>query len=91
MLFCAGALGADPEPATKGGPGGFPRSKPAAKADEKKKDSPPPMSSAPAPKSGSMPTGPAPKGKLGTEPTARGQLGTEPKPGDPKDRPPRFN
>jgi hypothetical protein len=47
------------------------------------------MSTAPAPKSGSMPTGPAPSGKLGTEPLAKGKLGTDPKPGDPKGRPPR--
>jgi hypothetical protein len=50
-----------------------------------------PSSTAPAPKSGSMPTGPAPKGKLGTEPRAKGKLGTDPQPRDPKDRPPRFN
>jgi hypothetical protein len=87
---CAGlALAADPQPEQKG-PGGFPRGKPPAKAEEAKKGSPP-MSTAPAPKSGSMPTGPAPKGKLGTEPRAKGKLGTDPQPRDPKDRPPRFN
>jgi hypothetical protein len=48
-----------------------------------------PMSSSPAPRTGSMPSGAAPKGKLGTEPTANGKLGTDPKPGDPQSRPPR--
>jgi len=85
-FWAAPAVSADPEPAAKP-PGGFPR-KPAQ--SDQKKDAPP-MSTAPAPKSGSMPKGPAPKGKLGTEPTARGKLGTDPQPGDPKDRPPRFN
>jgi hypothetical protein len=48
-----------------------------------------PMSSAPVPKSGSMPVGPAPKGKLGTEPKAKGKLGVDRGPIDPKNRPPR--
>lgn len=47
------------------------------------------MPTGPAPKSGSMPSSPAPKGKLGTEPTGKGKLGTEPKPDDMKSRPPR--
>lgn len=51
----------------------------------------PHMSMGPAPTSGSMPKGPAPKGKLGTAPTARGKLGTDPKPGESRSRPPRFN
>src|SRR3989442_6549867 len=79
-FWAAPAVGADPEPAAKP-PGGVPRK---AQADREKGASP--MSTAPAPKSGSMPKGPAPKGKLGTEPTARGKLGTDPQPGDPKDR-----
>ena len=83
------ALGDEPKPEQKG-PGGFPRGKPAAKPEAPKKG-PAPMAIAPAAKSGSMPTGPAPKGKLGTEPTTRGRLGTDPQPRDPKDRPPRFN
>ncbi|PYX50221.1 MAG: hypothetical protein DMG76_35285 [Acidobacteria bacterium] len=75
-FWAAPAVSADPEPAAKP-PGGLPRK---AQADRKKGASP--MSTAPAPKSGSMPKGPAPKGKLGTEPTARGKLGTDPQPGD---------
>ena len=88
-FWAAPAVSADPEPepAAKS-PGGFPRKAP-AKSDQKK--AAPPMSTAPAPKSGSMPKGAAPKGKLGTEPPTRGRLGTDPQPGDPKDRPPRFN
>ena len=82
------AFAADPQPELKG-PGGFPRGKPSVKSEETKKGSAP-MATAPAPKSGSMPTGPAPKGKLGTEPTAKARLGTEPDPRDPKDKPPRF-
>ena len=93
-LCCASvALAADPQPEVKG-PGGFPRGKPAAKSDankDEKKQGAAPMAIGPAPKSGSMPTGPAPKGKLGTEPTAKGKLGTEPQPRDPKDKPPRFD
>jgi len=46
------------------------------------------MPTGPAPKSGSMPSSPAPKGKLGTEPTGKGKLGTDPKPGE-MNRPPR--
>jgi len=84
-FWAAPAVRADLEPAAKP-PGELPRK---AQADRKKAASP--MSTAPAPKSGSMPKGPAPTGKLGTEPTARGRLGTDPQPGDPKDRPPRFN
>jgi hypothetical protein len=38
-----------------------------------------------------MPTGPAPKGKLGSEPTATGKLGTDPKPGEFGTKPPRPN
>ena len=49
------------------------------------------MSTAPAPKSSSMPRGPAPKGKLGTEPTARGRLGTDPQSGESKSHPPGFD
>ena len=93
LCFSGLALAADPQPEVKG-PGGFPRGKPPAKADDKKnekKQGAPPMAIGPAPKSGSMPTGPAPKGKLGTEPMAKGKLGTEPQPKDPKDRPPRLN
>ena len=48
-----------------------------------------PSSTAPAPKSGSMPQGRAPRGKLGTEPKARGRLGTDPTPAAAKSRPPR--
>ena len=49
------------------------------------------MSRTPAPKTGSMPKGDAPKGKLGTEPTAKGRLGTDPKPEDGGSKPPRLN
>jgi hypothetical protein len=49
------------------------------------------MSRSPAPASGSMPKGAAPKGKLGTEPTARGKLGTDPKPDESSKPPPRLN
>ena len=49
------------------------------------------MSRTPAPASGSMPQGAAPKGKLGTEPTARGKLGTDPKPDELSKPPPRLN
>jgi len=47
------------------------------------------MPTGPAPKSGSMPSSPAPKGKLGTAPTGKGKLGTDPKPDEMKSRPPR--
>ena len=50
-----------------------------------------PMPRSPAPASGSMPKGAAPRGKLGTEPTARGRLGTDPKPGESSKPPPRLN
>ena len=73
-------------------PGALPRNVDAGKKDKKRNsegEAMSRMSTAPAPKSGSMPTGPAPSGKLGTEPIAKGKLGTDPKPGDPKDRPPR--
>jgi hypothetical protein len=63
----------------------------APKKENAKRDGMSEMRMAPAPKTGSMPTGPAPSGKLGTEPVAKGKLGTDPKPGDPKSRPPRFN
>lgn len=62
-------------------PGPLPRA--AAKHDAHKR--------VPAPTSGSMPKGEAPRGKLGTEPTARGKLGTDPKPGESSKPPPRFN
>jgi hypothetical protein len=48
------------------------------------------MSRTPPPTSGSMPKGPAPKGKLGTEPTAKGKLGTDPKPDESSKPPPRL-
>ena len=64
--------------------------KPAAKKGSAKGDPASRMSTAPAPKTGSMPTGgPTPTGKLGTEPTSKGKLGTDPQPGDPQSKPPR--
>ena len=86
------ALADEPKPGPEGA-GGVRAVKPAAKPQDSKNDkdkSSAPMASGLAPRSGSMPTGPAPKGKLGTEPTARGKLGTEPQPTDPQSRPPRF-
>ena len=86
-LFAASAL-----PEDKG--------KPAAKPGHEQDNAPVPagaakgdmasMSRTPAPKTGSMPKGDAPKGKLGTEPTAKGRLGTDPKPGE-GSKPPRLN
>ena len=49
------------------------------------------MSRSPAPASGSMPKGAAPRGQLGTEPAARGRLGTDPKPDESSKPPPRLN
>jgi len=75
-------------------PGALPR---AAPKHDHHKSSPAPesdmsrMSRSPAPASGSMPKGAAPKGKLGTEPTARGKLGTDPKPDESSKPPPRLN
>jgi hypothetical protein len=75
------------------------KGKPAAKHEEQHAPSKPAgdkkgdmasMSRTPAPKTGSMPKGDAPKGKLGTEPTAKGRLGTDPKPGE-GSKPPRLN
>ena len=61
-----------------------------ASHDVRKKEGEAPMSTAPAPKTGSMPKGgTTPSGKLGTEPTAKGRLGTEPKPGEATSKPPR--
>jgi len=48
------------------------------------------MSIAPAPSTGSMPTGPAPVGKLGTAAPAKGKLGTEPSPSERQSPPPRI-
>jgi len=68
------------------------RRRPASQqGSEKPKSDAAPMSRSPAPASGSMPKGAAPKGKLGTEPTARGRLGTDPKPGESSKPPPRLN
>jgi len=75
-------------------PGTLPRAAP--KHDHHKSSAAPEsdmsrMSRTPAPASGSMPQGAAPKGKLGTEPTARGKLGTDPKPDPSSKPPPRLN
>jgi hypothetical protein len=64
--------------------------KPAAGAEQPQSDMAK-MSRTPPPTSGSMPKGPAPKGKLGTEPTAKGKLGTDPKPDESSKPPPRLN
>ena len=62
------------------------------KADKAgKKETKPGMVTGPAPNSGSMPTGPAPRGRLGTEPSGKGKLGTDPVPGEGRSRPPRPN
>jgi len=49
-----------------------------------------PMPKLPAPKTGSMPTGPAPTGKLGTSTPAQGKLGTEPSASERQTPPPRM-
>lgn len=82
-----------PEEKKSATPGALPRIAP--KHDHKAQPAPDSdmarMSRSPAPASGSMPKGAAPKGKLGTEPTARGKLGTDPKPDESSKPPPRLN
>ena len=77
----AGAKGKKADKAAKG--------KKADKAGKKETKSG--MVTGPAPNSGSMPTGPAPRGRLGTEPSGKGKLGTDPVPGEGRSRPPRPN